>query len=107
MRKKGTRKNGPSRAGGNRFPRKTNPNRKASAAASSDGRYYPAKCDPTGPRAPLTDEQRAMAAQYLPMARVDGQRTVETKGWSSAMSFSRPRTWRSWKPPGPLTRHGT
>jgi hypothetical protein len=83
MRKKGTRKNGPSRAGGNHFPRKTNPNRKASAAASSsssDGRYYSAKCDPTGPRAALNDEQRAMAAQYLPMAQalVNGWRNLQS-----------------------------
>ena len=79
MRKKGTQKNGPSRAGGNRFPRKTNPNRKASAAASSDGRYYPAKCDPTGPRAALTDEQRAMAAQYLPMAQALCERLAKQR----------------------------
>ena len=60
---------GPDRAG---YPTKTGPvprPRAVSPVKHRDGRSYPERCDPFGDLIPLTENQRGLAAQYLPLAQ--------------------------------------
>ena len=57
------------------FPDKANPNRPPRGREAAvprgprDGGPYPEKCEPNHPRAPLTEDQRELAVQYLPLAQ--------------------------------------
>jgi RNA polymerase sigma factor (sigma-70 family) len=58
------------------FPEKANPNRPARATEPSwretrgEARPYPESCSPHHSRGPMTEAQRELATQYMPMARI-------------------------------------
>jgi RNA polymerase sigma factor (sigma-70 family) len=58
------------------FPEKANPNRPARAMEPScqetrgETRRYPESCNPHHSRGPMTEAQRELATQYIPMARI-------------------------------------
>src|SRR5262245_18820094 len=57
------------------FPEKTNPNRPVPAAGGpwretrGEARTFSERCDPRHSHRPLTDEQRKLVTQYMPLAR--------------------------------------
>lgn len=62
------------------FAEKTNPHRLDARSSGGCGeprgesRPYPARCDPTDPRRPLTDAQRELATRYIPLAKALARR---------------------------------
>jgi RNA polymerase sigma factor (sigma-70 family) len=65
---------------GHAYPEKANPNRpvhrrEATQGAPGDAKPFPEKCDPCPRRSPLTEDQRKLAARYLPLAWAMVRRT--------------------------------
>jgi RNA polymerase sigma factor (sigma-70 family) len=62
------------------FPEKSNPNRPAPAAGEpwretrGESRSFSERCDPRHSHRPLTDEQRELVTQYMPLARTLARR---------------------------------
>jgi RNA polymerase sigma factor (sigma-70 family) len=65
------------------FPAKANPNRPTRSEWPSwretrgEARPYPESCDPSHSRAPMTEEQRELATQYMPMAQILARQAKE------------------------------
>jgi RNA polymerase sigma factor (sigma-70 family) len=69
---RGRRRNQPDRQS---YPTRTNPNRppesenQDNSGTERDDRQYPERCNPKCPKPPLDEDQKDLAARYMPLAR--------------------------------------